>query len=127
MPLAAGKQRTALPDIGIKSVFQRFDKVIKISHFQSTGNFFFGSIFFAKQDIAAQTAGKQEIILKNHRNFIAQRFQGVITNVLPVNGDLSGSYVIKSGQKIDESALTATGISNQGNRGSGFDFQVNIF
>ena len=66
-------------------------------------------------------------ILQNHTDIFSQRTQVILLDVNAINHDGAPVDLIKPIEQIDYRRFSRTGCSNQGNRFSGFDIEVDIF
>ena len=102
------------------------DKIIQIRHFERCGDFFVRRIFLAQRNIVANGALKQEIVLKDDGNFVTQGFHRQAADILPVDFDRAGLYVVETGQQVNQRSFAAAGIADQSQRRAGFDVQTDI-
>ena len=97
-----------------------------VGFFGGVDDFFHGSAGLAVGDVFPDSAAEQVDILLNDADLTAQGLQGQGAHILPVDGDPSAGHVIKTGQKIADGGLSASGGAYQSNGFSSRDLEGNV-
>lgn len=123
--LAAGQFHPALTDDGVQPVGQRTDKRFQFGTADRFPNFFIGSIQFPVPDVVSQRTRKQEHILLNDSDLLAQRSQLDITNIMTVYRDRTGLNIVKTRQQAANRRFAGAGRTDKGHCFSRTNIQIN--
>src|SRR4051812_47697332 len=85
---------------------QTRDKIVRVGRFSRFNDFVIRRFQAAIPDVLRDRARKQQRLLKNDTELIAQRRKREIANVVAIKQDATGLRLIKSGQKRYEGRLT---------------------
>ena len=88
--------------------------------------FFVGRLFVSPAQVIQNTSGKQYIFLQYNRYLVSQYFQIIILDIPSANQDFSACHVIQTTDQIHQTRLRTSGSSNDANRLTGMDVQIDI-
>ena len=126
--MTAGELHTPFTDLGVVAVGKCQNVVMDIGTTGSFHNLLVCGIRAAIENVVPDSTGKQEHILLYDADVLAQRGEGQLADVLPVNGDGAVAFLhpVEVGQQMAQGSFAATGGSHQRQLPSLFQVQVDI-
>src|SRR5699024_1760266 len=124
--LTSGNIASALFDMRIAAIRHSLNKLIRTGKTAGTAALFLRRVFVSPAEVVQDTSGKQDILLQYDRHFITKHFHIVASDILSAHLDTSGSYIIKTADQIDQTGLCASGSSDNTDRLTGTDGQIDI-
>src|SRR5450759_3886007 len=124
--LPAGELGTPFTDHGVKAVRQVLDKLVGVGNLGGSNYFRLTGAGADKEDVLAHRAVKQEYVLQHNADLAAQAFQVEPADIVTIEGDRTGGYVVKARNQADQGGFADPGRANQGNHVVGGNIQVDI-
>lgn len=94
VPLAAGKIRPSLGNLGLVPFFQPIDKIINLSNSGCMADFLHRCVFPAMAEIVQDRAGKQEHLLRHKSNAAPQFLFWHMNDIPAVQEDAAASDML---------------------------------
>ena len=114
LPLPAGKHDSSCTNNAVVSMLQRKDEFVDISQLGCLHDFFIGGIFAPITDILPNRPIENIYLLLNNTNVFLQITQQQVTDIDPINSNLSRANIIESGNQGSDSRFSDTGRSGKG-------------
>ena len=121
---AAGEVRPALFDGGVEAVRTVLDDRVGLGDFQHAPQLFVRGVGIAPEQVVADGAAEEGVLLQDDRDLLAQRFQVIAFDGVAADDQLASLFVVKSGQELDQGGLAGAGGTNDRERFALVDFQA---
>ena len=125
--LPAAEGGAALAHGGVIALWERQDEIMGGGSLGGAYDFFLGGVGFAKGDILADGAGEQGGLLEHDADLGAQRFDGHVADIVPVDQDAPFAGVVEARQQVDDAGLARACGAQQGDGLAGASLEVDIF
>ena len=100
--LPAGNIRAALFYVGVVFVGEALDELGSLTEIAYTLNFLVGGVRVAPAKILFDSAREQDILLKNDRNSVPQRYDTVFFYINAADADSTLSSIVQTGDELDK-------------------------
>ena len=119
LALAAGKGDAAFTDQGLIAKRQADDVIVKLGRFGGAGDAVAIGPGIAIGDIPFDRGGEHEGVLLDDADGAAQRLQGDVPDILPVDGDAPAGDVVEAGNQMGDGRLAAARRTDDADRTAG--------
>ena len=126
LALSLAEVAGALREFGLVALRQLADEVIGVRQFGGFDTLLVGRVEAAVADVLHDGIRKQEGILQDDPQLLAQISFGDLADVASVDRDAAFIDLIEAGQQIDDGGLACTGRTDQGNGLACFRFQRHV-
>ncbi len=113
LPLAAGELDAIGADDGVIALRQLGDEFMCVGLFGSGDDFLFRRMQAAIGDVGAHGVVEQHHVLADEREGIAQRMDGDLADVLPIDADGAGADIIEAQQQVHDGGFAGARGANE--------------
>ena len=124
--MAAGDIGAALAHLGVEAVGQRHDEIVGLGILGGLDHLLLSGVRAAPQQILADGAREEDVVLKHHADAGAELIQGIVTHVHPVHQDSAVGDVVKPGDQVHQRGLSGTGTAHHSQELAGADGEVDV-
>ena len=124
LALTTAEAHALLTDEGVEAVRQLVGKG-GLRDFERLRKLGLAGVRLAEQNVIAHARAKQRGVLEGHRDVLAQLLASEVTDVHPVEQNLTRGDIVEPGGECGQGALAASGDADESHRFTRFDHQVN--
>ena len=127
LTLTTGQEHAIFTNDGIQTVIHLVDKVHRIGHACGILDLLAAVLFSARiSDVVGDRIVKQMHVLRNQRNLVTQRLQGVLPQVVTVQENFTFVDVVETGDEAGNGGFTGARTAYQRHRFTRRNRQVDI-
>jgi hypothetical protein len=116
LALPAGEEPALLPDHGVVALGQCEDEVVRVGGLRRAGYLLFGRTRLAVGNVLPHGPVEDQRLLQEHGDVLAQRVQGEVLRVVPVEPDGARVRVVEAQQQLGDGGLARPALADQRER-----------
>ena len=126
LALSGGERDAALADLGVVAVLERRDEVVRADRARRRLDLCGARVGPAERDVGADRAREQERLLRHDPQLRAQRREGHVADVVPVDQHAPGGRVVEARDELREGRLAGAGRADERDGLAGGDPQIDV-
>ena len=109
LALAAGEGRAAIADQGVVAERHGHDEVVGVGELGGRDDLFLRRVGAAEGDVLEDGSAKEDGVLQDVADLVAQMLEFVVADVLAVDVDFAGLHVVEARDEADDGGFSAAG------------------
>lgn len=122
--LPARNVGAALLDVGVVLIGERLDEVVRAGEAADAAHFVVGRVLLAPAQVVLDGAGEQNVLLQDHGDLVAERFEVVVLDIDPADVHGALRRVVQARDEVDEGGFGSARTAQNADRLTRFDVQI---